>query len=232
MTPPAIPTDADLYWPVLKAINALGGSGTLREIEAKVAELEGYTEEQLAVLHRDGPVSEINYRMAWARSYLKAAGALENSARGVWALTEEGRRLTPTDMASVLTRARSVVASQREARRRRGRRDASTAPEDEADWKDRLLEVLQNLLPDAFERLAQRLLREAGFISVEVKGRSGDGGIDGVGVLRMSLLSFPVFFQCKRYPGERRSGNRSGLPRCHGRSRRQGDPHHHWDVYS
>jgi hypothetical protein len=42
--------------------------------------------------------------------------------------------------------------------------------------------------PDAFERLAQRILRESGFIKVEVKGKSGDGGIDGIGVLRVNLL--------------------------------------------
>ena len=55
--------------------------------------------------------------------------------------------------------------------------------------------------PDAFERLAQRLLREAGFRNVEVLGKTGDGGIDGRGVYRLSLVSFPVYFQCKRYKG-------------------------------
>ena len=55
--------------------------------------------------------------------------------------------------------------------------------------------------PGSFERLAQRLLREAGFVSTTVTGKSGDGGIDGLGVYRMSLVSFPVFFQCKRYSG-------------------------------
>ena len=60
--------------------------------------------------------------------------------------------------------------------------------------------------PDAFERLAQRLLREAGFTKVQVLGKTGDGGIDGVGILRVSLVSFPVFFQCKRYKGSVGSG--------------------------
>jgi restriction system protein len=69
----------------------------------------------------------------------------------------------------------------------------------EPHWKDKLLGVLRNLQPEAFERLAQRVLREAGFIKVEVTGRSGDGGIDGIGVLRVNLLSFHVLFQCKRY---------------------------------
>jgi restriction system protein len=68
-------------------------------------------------------------------------------------------------------------------------------------WKDDLLALLRALSPDAFERLAQRVLREAGFLKVEVKGRSGDGGIDGIGVLRVNLLSFQVLFQCKRYQG-------------------------------
>ena len=36
---------------------------------------------------------------------------------------------------------------------------------------------------------------------VEVTGRSGDGGIDGSGVLRVKLISFHVLFQCKRYAG-------------------------------
>ena len=68
-------------------------------------------------------------------------------------------------------------------------------------WKDELLELLRGLSPAAFERLGQRLLREGGFLKVEVTGRSGDGGIDGIGVLRVNLLSFQVLFQCKRYQG-------------------------------
>ena len=60
--------------------------------------------------------------------------------------------------------------------------------------------------PSDFERLAQRLLREEGFINTQVTGRSGDGGIDGQGVYRLSLLSFQVYFQCKRYSGSVGSG--------------------------
>lgn len=55
--------------------------------------------------------------------------------------------------------------------------------------------------PAAFERLAGRLLREAGFVNVRVTGKSNDGGIDGIGVYRVSLVSFPIYFQCKRYQG-------------------------------
>jgi restriction system protein len=78
---------------------------------------------------------------------------------------------------------------------------ADAGPAAEADWKSALLAVLGKMTPDGFERLAQRLLREAGFTKVEVRGKSGDGGIDGVGVLRVNLVSFQVYFQCKRWKG-------------------------------
>lgn len=64
-----------------------------------------------------------------------------------------------------------------------------------------MLETLRGVNPAAFERLSQRLLREAGFIKVEVRGKTGDGGIDGVGVLRVNLVSFQIYFQCKRWKG-------------------------------
>ena len=71
----------------------------------------------------------------------------------------------------------------------------------ETPWQDRLLECLLKMKPPAFERLCQKILKDSGFIKVDVTGRSGDGGIDGIGVLRLNLLSFHVFFQCKRWKG-------------------------------
>lgn len=71
----------------------------------------------------------------------------------------------------------------------------------EMPWQDRLPECLLKMKPPAFERLCQKILKDSGFIKVEVTGRSGDGGIDGIGVLRLNLLSFHVFFQCKRWKG-------------------------------
>jgi restriction system protein len=74
--------------------------------------------------------------------------------------------------------------------------------EEDDDWKTMLLRTLLAMPPDAFERLSQRVLREAGFVNVHVTGRPGDGGIDGTGIYRLSpLVSFPTFFQCKRYRG-------------------------------
>jgi restriction system protein len=203
----AIPSYKELLWPTLRAVREIGDSGTIEEIVEKVIALEGFTEEQQAVSHGDGPGSEIEYRLAWARTYLKGMGALDNSRRGVWSTTELGRSMTQSD---VLPRHAEYVAHLREARK--AKKVAKVADEDDpgsdgegragtGDWKEQLIEELLAIPPDRFERLARRLLREAGFISATVTGKSGDGGIDGIGVYRLSLVSFPVFFQCKRYKG-------------------------------
>jgi restriction system protein len=193
-------------WPTLRAVREIGDSGTIEEIVEKVIELEGFSEEQQAISHGDGPTSEIEYRLAWARTYLKGMGALDNSKRGVWSTTEVGRSMMPEDIPE---RHAAFVAQLREARKPKkaaGGGDEEIVDDGDEragtrDWKEQLIEQLLTIPPDRFERLSRRLLREAGFISATVTGRSGDGGIDGIGVYRLSLVSFPVFFQCKRYKG-------------------------------
>jgi len=205
---PPIPSYKDLLWPTLRAVREIGDSGTIEEIVEKVIELQGFTEEQQSVPHGDGPSSEIEYRLAWARTYLKGIGALINSTRGVWSTTELGREMTEDQIAS---RHAAYAAELRAARRKKIQEAADPVDGDpetdggdgaaDRDWKEQLLEALLAVPPDQFERLARRLLREAGFINATVTGKSGDGGIDGIGTYRLSLVSFPVFFQCKRYKG-------------------------------
>jgi restriction system protein len=187
--------------PLIRALRTLGGSGSIEEIYDKVVELEGFSEELLSHLHdpEKSNQTEIGYRLAWARSWLKKYGLLENSARGVWSFTATGKETAEVDPQTVL---RSVRAQYRRATL--DERDdglvASTEAE-EPTWKERLHQILtQKLSPEAFERLVQRLLRESGFSQVEVTGRSGDGGIDGRGIARINgLMSFHVLFQCKKY---------------------------------
>lgn len=158
------------------------------------------------MLHKGGPRSEVEYRLAWARTYLKGMGALTNAARGVWETTEAGRNLQQDEIESLR---KKYTAKLRKERRRRKQAaadaGADVSPDDEDgdidDWREELLQVMLAMPPEAFEQLAQRLLRAAGFINTKVTVRSGDGGIDGAGVYRLSLVSFPVFFQCKRYKG-------------------------------
>ena len=207
-----VPPYHELLWPTLQAVTELGGSASIGETVETVIKRQGFSDAQQAVLHNDGPETEIGYRLAWARSYLKGMGLLTNSARGIWSLTEEGTALVTDPTATDSQRRERVrelwqahLVEARKARKTRPSQDAGDPDTaelpGERGWKELLLDQLMDMPPDAFERLAQRLLREADFDSVNVTGKSGDGGIDGLGVYRLGLVSFPVFFQCKRYRG-------------------------------
>ncbi|MCV6545669.1 MAG: restriction endonuclease [Cohaesibacter sp.] len=198
----------------LDALRALGGSATIQEIVDYVIENEGISEEEQSYLMPNGRDRRLNYYLAWSRTFLKRGEATENSARGVWALTEVGEKITTLGE----TKKIHTQVNEEERQRAKAKRDAekskpapSKAKEDHSTpmsiedndevWRDHLLAELQKMAPDAFERLSQRLLREAGFVKVEVRGKTGDGGIDGVGILRVNLVTFQVYFQCKKWSG-------------------------------
>lgn len=196
----------DLFNPTLTALHNLGGSGSVEEIEEQVTNILKLTDDQLNDIHR-GNTTKLTYRLAWARNYLKRFGLLENSSRGVWALTEQGFKTKTVDKNSVK---RKVVAEDRQERLNK----VTTTPEEtiieqveneeiqKFTWQEILIEELQKIHPSAFEKLCQRLLRELGFQNVEVTGQTNDGGIDGKGMLRLGgVLSFHVIFQAKRYKG-------------------------------
>lgn len=188
----------DLMNPVLGALKALGGSGTNEEINNKVAEIVNMPSEQLEVLHNPdkGGMTEIEYRLMWTRTYLKVYGMIDNSTRGVWALTEKGTTTEKVDEKDVVR----VVREQMKKNKKETSDDEE--PNNKVEWQEELLDVILEMSPSGFERLIQRLLRESGFVQVEVTGQSGDGGIDGHGILRLGgLLSFHVIFQAKRWKG-------------------------------
>jgi restriction system protein len=193
-----LPTFDRLINPLLRALEALGGSGAVDEIYEKVIELEKLPEDVLAQLHDQDKSNqtEVGYRLAWARTYLKKYGLLENSTRGVWSLTAKAKGVGQVDPQEVLRKVRAQDT-------KGGEEEDTKKPPEQEEWKRDLHAILtQKLDPAAFERLVQRVLRESGFIQVEVTGRSGDGGIDGRGIARIhGLMSFHVLFQCKRYKG-------------------------------
>jgi restriction system protein len=196
-----IPPYHELMWPALTALKELGGSATVKEMYERVVEDEHFSEEQQTVSTKDGRMSEIEYRLHWARTHLKGIGAIENSVRGVWSLCDKGKTITPEQMREDTKAYRDDVQHRRKKRQVDAGVTDEAGDEESDSWRDQLIARLLTVTPEGFERLAQRLLREAGFANVTVLGKSGDGGIDGVGVYRLSLVSFPVYFQCKRYKG-------------------------------
>ena len=202
----------DFYLPILRTLDALGGSAGNEEIEARIIEESGFSVADLEATYAKSGALILPDKISWGRSYLKQAGLVLNEKRALWVITEEGRRALAAGEAAIFE---AVAAAMREYNKNyhaRKAQEPSLIVRDSAlqlgdpvtqagDWSDALLERLQSIEPSAFERLCQRLLRENGFIQVEVTGKSGDGGIDGKGVLRVNLVSFQVLFQCKRYQG-------------------------------
>jgi restriction system protein len=201
-----IPQTTELFNPLISALHELGGSGSIEEIDNKVIELQGFPEDIMDVPHGDGPRTEIEYRLAWARTYLKKYGLLENSSRGIWSISNDKNSIKEVNSKEVV----DFVHSRIKEKKKNSviENDIVDSEDIEKTWQDEMAELLLSLLPDAFERLVQRLLRESGFSQVEVTGKTGDGGIDGKGIFKIGgLISFNVLFQCKRWQGSVKSSD-------------------------
>lgn len=192
------------FGPLLDALRDLGGSGKPDEVVDRIAlNLDVPDSVRNELLPSGG--ERFRNQVAWGRFYLVREGFVDSSKRGVWSLTEKGMatRLTPEQGREIFLKWVKIFQEER-----RQKSASEPAPEVVAegtgavndDYRSMNLDVLLKLPPAGFERLCQRLLREAGFTQVVVTGSSGDGGIDGYGTLSVNpLVSFKVLFQCKRY---------------------------------
>lgn len=196
------------FRPIVEVLRDFGGSGTSSEVTDKVIERLGIPEKEQAIILKSGQ-SRVYNQVHWARMYLVHGGILDSSRRGVWTLTDLGSK-TDLETFDAFEFYKTVHSRHLAERTSAGRGESARAddgPDEqlharEHDYRTRLLEVLKGLSPTGFERLCQRLLREHGFEQVTVTGRSGDGGIDGIGILQVNkFVSFTVLFQCKRYQG-------------------------------
>jgi len=194
------------FKPVIEVLKESGGSGTAAEIIDQTIEKMNISEKDQEATNKNGQ-SRVKNQVNWARLYLVRAGYLDSSKRGIWSLTEKGMALDSASF-DVLGTFKYVQKFFKDEKRPK---DSQPEPfEDDAveheiepqDHRAKLLNLIKSIPPGGFERLSQRLLRESGFQQVVVTGRSGDGGIDGMGVLQVNpFVSFNVLFQCKRYQG-------------------------------
>lgn len=217
------PTCTELIIPTYDALKQLGGSGTNNEIYERVIVNLNLSDEVLDEPHLGSlNQSEVEYQLAWARTYLKNYGIIVNSARSVWSITSEYASELTVSAKEIVAFTVQKNAKKREMAKSNDKPDGKMdKPEDDIDsnddvefpdevkpWRQQLANVLQNMDPYGFERLSQRLLRECGFTQVSVTKKSGDGGIDGTGKLKINgIVSFNVAFQCKRYKGLVSSGD-------------------------
>ncbi len=196
--------------PMAEALRDLGGSGRPAEVRQVIASKLKLSDKTLTETMPSG-VPRFENQVAWARFYLAKAGIIDASSRGVWTLTEKGWQLGEFTQADAVALFKVVHARFHGPGKETGASDneeVTDAPPDSGPvpttvgYRQMVLDRLRNLPAASFERFAQRLLRESDFEEVTVTGRSGDGGIDGIGILQVNpLVSFKVLFQCKKYVG-------------------------------
>jgi restriction system protein len=197
--------------PIIEALRESGGSGRSSEVTDMVIEKLGISDDELEDTLQSGG-SRIKNQIHWARMVLVKIGIIDASQRGVWSLTEKGLNtdLSRDDLVHLYkTRRKWMGIGNRKQKIVEGENIHEISGEcvDESspeavDYRTELLKILQSVSPSGFERICQRLLRESGFEQVKVTGRSGDGGIDGHGLLQVNpFVSFNILFQCKRYQG-------------------------------
>jgi restriction system protein len=192
------------FRPILEVMKTLGGSGTASEIVDRSMELAHVTEEEQQAVNKNG-LSRVKNQVHWARQYLVWAGYLGSSKWGIWNLIDKGLSVDLKSFNAVET-FKSVQANRPASRRPKEEAPSidETMPVDEEPkgYRTAFLDLIKSIPPSGFERLTQRLLRESGFQHVSVIGKTGDGGIDGIGTLQINpFVSFNVLFQCKRYKG-------------------------------
>jgi restriction system protein len=211
----ALPKLEDFYFPVLSCIDQLGGSGQIAEIDAAAAEFLNLKQDALDARYPKSGSLIIPDRTSWARTYLRIGGLLKSEGRGLWVITDAGREALAKGEAEVRELIRvagneynrlQLAKKANEKAYKLSMVQSGEMPDEEGAWSDLLLAKVQTIDPYGFERLCQLLLRKNGFTSVEVTGKTGDGGIDGKGVVRVNLVSFHVLFQCKRYQGSVSTG--------------------------
>ena len=184
-----IPKRSELFEPTIQALRNLNGSGSISEINNEIFRLVPISEDVISIRRKSNEKrtyneSALEYELAWVRTILKKKGIIEKSSRGIWALTDFSDANSEPLIESI-----DLLNEE--------------TPDEEYEWKSEIIKILtEEISPAEFERLIQRILRESGFVQVEVTGRSGDGGIDGRGIARINgILSFHILFQCKRYKG-------------------------------
>lgn len=211
------PTQLELIEPTFKALHELGGSANINEIRDKVIEMLHLSDEVVDEQHygNASQQTELEYQLAWARTRLKTYGAIINSKRDVWMITPafaDREIVTREEITEFIKKTKLTGKAESEATEIANDDDPTNdnigVPEELEPWRVELAETLHNMDPFAFERLSMLLLRECGFSQVSVTKKTGDGGIDGTGKLRINgIFSFNVAFQCKRFIGSVSAGD-------------------------
>lgn len=208
---PLIPTRASLIEATFVAIKQCDNSATNAEIHEKIIEIMNLSDDVITLMNGKKTEPRLKYELRWARTYMKRYGVITDSTRGVWSITQEFSNKEKICGEDIVSKIREWDAlknnekqdiekpNEKETKIEADTEEIEVASDDEP-WRSELADLLKKIDPFVFEKLTARLLRECGFIKLVVTKKTGDGGIDGYGKVRLNeLVTLDVAFQCKRY---------------------------------
>jgi len=200
-----IPVFFVYFKPILEILKEIGGTGSAQEIKDLVIKRLKISENELEETLKNG-IGKIDNLITWASNYLDKSGYIDKSKKGFWTITEKTLNAKLTDE-ELLQSYRNILKtffqpSEKVEIITDNEQLIENSLYNYTIHRDKLLEILKKISPKGFENICQRLLRTIGFKKVEITGKSGDGGIDGIGLIEINpVLSIKVLFQCKRYEG-------------------------------
>lgn len=215
----SIPKYDEMYQEFLNCLSD-GRQHQIKEVRDYLAEKFSLSPEERKELLLSGGQPIFNNRVGWTMTYLKKAGLIQNTSRGVYSITEEGRRTLKerktidADYLRQFDSFREFLSGETQGRETRSSSsiEAGKTPQDTLDEAfhkinatlcDDLLSEILKRSPAFFERLVVKLLMKMGYGGfVEnagiVLGQTGDEGIDGV--VREDKLGFSlIYIQAKRW---------------------------------
>jgi restriction system protein len=179
-----LPKQKDIEVPLLEVLVKLGGQGKTKEIYPLVTKkFPKIRDEDISEVLPSGGNKWKN-RIQWVRQRLIDKGEMDSPSRGIWAITDKGRKRVETKE-DTETKVNFIELYE----------------EYETAFRSQLLDKLHELTPRQFEIFSRKLLQAYGFVKVNVTNLASDGGIDGYGKLRLGLATMNVAFQCKRWQG-------------------------------
>jgi Restriction endonuclease len=217
----AVPKFEEMYIPLLECLKD-GKEHTSKEVNDLIAKYMNISDEDVIELLPSGNMEIFHSRANWARTYLKKAGLIESPRRGIFLISDEGKRLlleSPEEIGLNLFLKNETFHEfymGKKPTKDETSIDSSSiiegTPQDSleeaiqkinAGLADELLTEIMNMPPLFFERLVVKLLEKMGYggslkNAGEVTGKSGDEGIDGI--VREDKLGFDlIYIQAKRW---------------------------------
>ncbi len=201
--------DSAQYIPlIVEALKAMSGVGKAAAVKEWIAQTMSANNQSIPETVLASGAQKFANDIQWARMYLVNAGMLEpmeKAGYGNWKLTPIG--WTANIDAGQIDQIIDATAKKGKA----DNPDAQEAPTESqtqpempsySSWEGTLKQILTTMPDKGFERFCAYLMTRNGLLATKVTGQSGDGGIDGEGMLafdELALIKTPVAWQCKRF---------------------------------